>query len=52
MEEQESGLRQSTFEISAGYPSGDMKWEASYLTLEYWAKVQDGDLHLKLTAYT
>lgn len=38
MEEQETDLRHSTFEISARHPSGGVKWEAGYVTLEYYVK--------------
>lgn len=50
MDEQEIGLRHSTFEIPARPPSGEVKWEVGYVTLQYNLKAQDGELYLGLTS--
>lgn len=42
MEEQEIGLRHSTFETPARPPSGDVKWEVRYVTLQYNLKALKG----------
>lgn len=50
MEEEEPGLRHSTFEIPARHPSGEIRRDVRHVTQEYRVKVQDGNLHLGLTS--